>query len=213
MGPASTSPQAFHGWTRRLPYFSSYAWWTNLVSGPFDVKPWSGPILKKSFKWHALCWRKSALTECSPWASCYLKQKVGGSWILIVEKTKKTLLRICTLQPPSIFLSSFRLSRTRIEGPLLSSWVASFISKVGGGWRLNWILCNHEVYSVGIFFRICLSLNIVPSRACPLLVAFYLFTETFVRLVLLVLPIYIRRSLAYKYPPGVLLRFIKCLVV
>jgi hypothetical protein len=47
---------------------------------------------------------------------------------------------------------------------------------------------------------VCLSLNIVPSRACPLLTAFCLFTETFVRLVLLVLPVYVRCSLAYKYP-------------
>jgi hypothetical protein len=69
------------------------------------------------------------------------------------------------------------------------------------------------VYSVGIFFRICLSLSIVPSRVYPLLIAFCLFIETFVRLVLLVLPVYVCHSLAYKYPPGVLLRFIKCLVV
>jgi hypothetical protein len=69
------------------------------------------------------------------------------------------------------------------------------------------------VYSVGIFFRICLSLNNVPSHTCPLLTAFCLFTETFVGLVLLVLLVYVRRSLAYKYPPDVQLLFIKCLVV
>jgi hypothetical protein len=62
-------------------------------------------------------------------------------------------------------------------------------------------------------FRICLSSNIVPSRACPLLIVFCLFTETFMRLVLLVLPVYVCRSLAYKYPPGVLLLLIKCHVV
>jgi hypothetical protein len=45
------------------------------------------------------------------------------------------------------------------------------------------------------------------------LTAFYLFIETFVMLVLLVLPVYVHCSLAYKYPPGVLLQFIKCLVV
>jgi hypothetical protein len=71
----------------------------------------------------------------------------------------------------------------------------------------------HEVCSVGIFFRLCLSLNIVPSRVYPLLTAFCLFTKTFVRLVLLVLLVYVRRSLAYKYPSGVLLWSIKCLVV
>ena len=32
----------------------------------------------------AFFWRKSALTECSPRASCYLEQKVGGSWIWVV---------------------------------------------------------------------------------------------------------------------------------
>ena len=31
---------------------------------------------------------KSALTECSPRASCFLEQKVGGSWIWVVQKTK-----------------------------------------------------------------------------------------------------------------------------
>jgi hypothetical protein len=31
---------------------------------------------------------KKALTECSPRASCYLEQKVRGSWTLVVEKTK-----------------------------------------------------------------------------------------------------------------------------
>jgi hypothetical protein len=45
------------------------------------------------------------------------------------------------------------------------------------------------------------------------LIAFCLFTKTFVRLVLLVLSVYVHRSLAYKYPPGVLLRFIKHLVI
>jgi hypothetical protein len=44
-------------------------------------------------------------------------------------------------------------------------------------------------------------------------IAFCLFTESFVMLVLLVLPVYVHHSLVYKYPPGVLLRFIKCLVV
>jgi hypothetical protein len=45
------------------------------------------------------------------------------------------------------------------------------------------------------------------------LIAFCLFTESFVKLVLLVLLVYVHRFLAYKYPPGVLLRFIKCLIV
>jgi hypothetical protein len=87
------------------------------------------------------------------------------------------------------------------------------MSEVGGGWWLNRILCSHKVYSVGIFFRICLSLSTVPSHACPLLISFCLFTETFVRLILLVLLVYVHHSLIYKYLPGVLLRFIKCLVV
>ena len=44
--------------------------------------------LKKSFEWCALFWRKSALTECSPRASCYLEQRVGWSWIWVVQRTK-----------------------------------------------------------------------------------------------------------------------------
>jgi hypothetical protein len=43
--------------------------------------------------------------------------------------------------------------------------------------------------------------------------AFCVFIESFVRLVLLVLLVYVHHTLAYKYPPGVLLCFIKCLVV
>jgi hypothetical protein len=56
-------------------------------------------------------------------------------------------------------------------------------------------------------FRICLSSSTVSSRACPLV------TDTFVRLVLLVLPIHVRHCFAYKYLPGVLLLFIRCLAV
>jgi hypothetical protein len=43
---------------------------------------------KKILEWCVLFQRKRALTECSPRVSCYLEQKVGGSWIFRVEKTK-----------------------------------------------------------------------------------------------------------------------------
>jgi hypothetical protein len=62
-------------------------------------------------------------------------------------------------------------------------------------------------------FRICLSSSTVSSHACPLVTAFCLFTDTFVRLVLLVLPVHVHRYFAYKYIPGALLLFIWCLVV
>jgi hypothetical protein len=58
-----------------------------------------------------------------------------------------------------------------------------------------------------------LVLEYYSFTTCPLLIAFCLFTETFIRLVLLVLPVYVHRSLAYKYSLGVLLQFIKCLIV
>jgi hypothetical protein len=54
VGPASTSPQAFHGWTRRPPYFPGFAWWIKLGMGSFDVKPWTGHILNESYEWRAL---------------------------------------------------------------------------------------------------------------------------------------------------------------
>jgi hypothetical protein len=79
------------------------------------------------------------------------------------------------------------------------------MSEADSGWRLNLIFCSHKMYNVGIFFRICLSLSTVSSRVCPLLIAFCLFTVTFVRIVLLVLLVYVHHSLPYKYPPGVLL--------
>jgi hypothetical protein len=91
VGFALISLQAFHGWTRRSPCFSGFAWSIKLGLGSFEVKPWSGPILKKSFEWRVLFWRKSALTECSPQASCFLEQKAGGSWIFIVVKTKNLI--------------------------------------------------------------------------------------------------------------------------
>jgi hypothetical protein len=70
-----------------------------------------------------------------------------------------------------------------------------------------------ELIPLGIFFRICLSSSTVSSRAYPLVTAFYPFTDTFVRLVLLVLPVYVHHSLAYKYRPSMLLLFIRCLDV
>jgi hypothetical protein len=103
VGHTSIIPQAFHGSTWRLPYFSGYAWWIRLVSGPFDAKPWSGPVLKKSFKWCVLFQRKRALTECSPRAYCYLEQKVRGSSTLIVEKTKKLFLGYVPCSPRASF--------------------------------------------------------------------------------------------------------------
>jgi hypothetical protein len=112
MGPTSTSPRAFHGWTQRLPYFSRYAWWIKLVPSPFDVKPWSGPVLKKSFKWRAL--------SVAPEPLAIWNKKLEGLEFRLL-KNWNTLLRICTLQPSSIFPSSFWSSRTRIEGLLLSS--------------------------------------------------------------------------------------------
>jgi hypothetical protein len=62
-------------------------------------------------------------------------------------------------------------------------------------------------------FKYAFSFSIVLSRACLLLIALCTFIETFVRLVLLVLLVYVRRFLAYKNPLGMLPRFIKCLVV
>ena len=52
-----------------------------LGPGSFCRKVLKWSALKKSFLWRALFGRKSALTECSPRASYYLEQKVGGSLI------------------------------------------------------------------------------------------------------------------------------------
>jgi hypothetical protein len=95
VGPTSTSLRAFHDWTRRLPLFWVLSTW----------KLWSGPVLKKSSQWCAIFRRKNALTECSPRASCYLEQKVRGSWILVVEKTKNLFLGYVPCNPK--YLSEF----------------------------------------------------------------------------------------------------------
>jgi hypothetical protein len=64
-----------------------------------ENQAWSGFFRREAMKWSYLeevSWvtctlfvEKIALSiKCSPWASCYLEQKVRGSWFLIVEKTK-----------------------------------------------------------------------------------------------------------------------------
>ena len=66
------------------------------------------------------------------------------------------------------------------------------------------MLFVHELYSVGIFFRICSFLSTVPSRLSPLLL-----NSVFSLCPLLGLFRWCSRSmctasLVYKYPPGVL---------
>ena len=62
----------------------------------FVVSPWSSFVLKKSSWWRALFFReKSALTECSPRASCCLEQRVGGSWVWFVRGTE--IFSCCSL--------------------------------------------------------------------------------------------------------------------
>jgi hypothetical protein len=138
MGLALTSLRAFHGWTRRLPCFSGFAWWIKFGPGPFEVKPWSGPVLKKSFEWRALFRRKGALTECSPRASCYLEQKFRGSWIFVVGKIEKSHLRICTLQPWAyirvLFIQEelgYRVFSHILKCPSFCGWLVVFGRWVG----------------------------------------------------------------------------------
>jgi TorA maturation chaperone TorD len=49
-------------------------------------KPWS--VLVRTFEWSAL-FAKSAPIGCSPWASCYLEQKVRGSFLQTSQEKKQ----------------------------------------------------------------------------------------------------------------------------
>jgi hypothetical protein len=60
---------------------------TSFIPGSFDVKSWSGLVLMKSF----------------PRASCYLEQKVGGSWTLVVEKTENLFSGYVLCSPRASF--------------------------------------------------------------------------------------------------------------
>jgi hypothetical protein len=148
VGPASISPRTFYSWSRKPPCFSGLVWWNKPCPGSFEEKPWSGLFLKKSPEWR----RKSALTECSSRASCYLGQKVGGSWFWSLEKLKISSEDMYPAAPEHIS-GFFCLRRTRIEGLLSCSLVTYFLSEVGGSW-VGWMLRRHELHSVSIFFRI-----------------------------------------------------------
>jgi hypothetical protein len=171
MGPASISPRAFHGWTRRPPCFSGFAWWIELGPGSFDVKPWSGPVLKKSFGWRAFFRRKSTLTECNPRASCYLEQKVGGSWIFIVGKTENLIWGYVPCSPRAYIRVLFIQEELGYRVFLSYSQV-TFLWVVVGNWPLGWL--NTAQSRVAQCWHIpldILSLNIVSSYvvAFPLL--------------------------------------------
>ena len=73
-----------------------------LVPGSFcrNVLKWSA-LRKSSFGDVRFFEEKSALTECSLWASCYLEQKVRGSWKICVLKWSP---RLGLCHHPSSFL-------------------------------------------------------------------------------------------------------------
>jgi hypothetical protein len=118
VGPTLTSSRAFHGWTRKPPCFFGFAWWIKLVPGSFDVKPWSGPVLKKFFERCALFQRKRAFTECSSRASCYLEQKVGGSLIFIIRKTRNLFWWYVPCSPRA-YIQVLLFKKNLDKGPLV----------------------------------------------------------------------------------------------
>jgi hypothetical protein len=191
-GPISTSPQVFHGWTWRLPSFRVLLTWSLEV-----VLFWRSLSSDMWFfkeKLHSL--------SVAPEPLAYLKQKVRGSWTL-VEKTKSLFSRYVPCSPRAYIRVLF--------GYWELGWRVFY-------WCWWWLVVELNSlwswgYSASIFFRICLSSSTISSRACPLVIAFCLFTDTFVRLVLLVLPVHVHCCFAYKYLPSVLLLFIRCLVV
>ena len=121
--------------------------------------------LKKSFEWCALFWRKSALTEYSPRASCCLEQRVGGSWVWFVRRTE--IFPCCSLWA---FIRVLWFKKNSDALFLAYSLVVCCLSGVVVWWWLSVNVVVHELYSVGIFFRICSSSSTVPSRlSLPLL--------------------------------------------
>jgi hypothetical protein len=103
VGPTSTSPRACHGWTRRPPCFSSHAWWIKLVPGSFDVKPWSGPVLKKSFKWRALFLVRICTLSVGPEPLAIWNKKLEGLEFWLLKKLKISSDDIYPTAPEHLF--------------------------------------------------------------------------------------------------------------
>jgi hypothetical protein len=134
-GPVSTSPERF------MVKFGSLLVLSGLASGTSLIRILSKRNLevvfswKKFFQWCALFLEKKLNSlSVAPRASCYLKQKVGESWVFRAKKTKKSFLRICTLQPPNLYMGSFFTQRTWTEGPFVI--FSGSLSEVGGSWPL-----------------------------------------------------------------------------
>ena len=72
---------------------------------------------------------KSALTECSPRASCYLEQKVGGFWILCCSK------ELLSWSSPLGDMHFFEWKSALTE---CSPWASCYLEQKVGG---SWILC------------------------------------------------------------------------
>jgi hypothetical protein len=136
-GPASTSPRAFHGWTRNPPCFPSLAWWNKSGSGSFEVKPWSGPVLKKSFKWHALEKAHSLSVALEPLA--IWNKKLEGLEFWLLKKLKISSEDMYPVAPEHLS-GSFWSIRIWIEGLLSYSQEAFFLSVVSGSWAVNVLL-------------------------------------------------------------------------
>ena len=159
MGPASTSPRAFHGWTRKPPCFPGFAWWIKLGPGSFDVKPWSGRVLKKSFEWRALFQRKSALTECTWSLEVVLSWKSLLSDVRSFEE-KVHLLSVAP-EPLAIWnkklegLESLSLEKLKISSEDMYPAAPEHIS------RFFWFKKNSDIGSFVIF-----SSNLLSVRGC-----------------------------------------------
>jgi len=102
----------------------------------FIVSPWSGLSWRSLLGDMRFFEEKSALTECSPRASCYLEQKVRGSWILCCLKTP-------VLKKSSEWCALFwRKSALTECSPRASCYLEQ---RVGGSWI--WVVQRTENFS------------------------------------------------------------------
>jgi hypothetical protein len=59
---------------------------TSFISGSFDVKPWSGLVLMKSFKWRALFQRKTHSLSVAPEPLAIWNKKLEGLELWLSKK-------------------------------------------------------------------------------------------------------------------------------
>ena len=157
VGPASTSPEHFMVELRK-PCLVPPGLAEQEQASPECFLEWNHVALLGIFGWCVLFWewcvlfgRKSALTDCSPWASCYLEQKVGGSWILCRLKNcclEVVLLVTCAFLKEKVHSLSVAPEPLAIWNKKLEGLESELFERTE-----NFSCCNLRAYIRVVLFR------------------------------------------------------------